>query len=142
MCSRCTAPTTRRGPAVRLWTRGIRRRGLTSSSGRLAPPRPRPIDLAGRRRVSTGATGTLRQRAARGAAWTLPTSVGSRAIGLLGTLVLARYLTPNEYGVVMTASIVATTASSVTTFGIGIYLVANAEISRSETFHATSWFLA
>ena len=92
--------------------------------------------------MSGAATLTLRQRAVRGAAWTLPTSIGSRAIGLLGTLVLARYLTPNEYGVVMTASIVATTASSVTTFGIGIYLVANAEISRSETFHATSWFLA
>ena len=68
---------------------------------------------------------TLRQRAVRGAAWTLPTSVASRAVGLLGTLLLARYLAPDEYGVVMAASIAATTASSVTTFGIGIYLVAN-----------------
>jgi len=92
--------------------------------------------------VNLAATLTLRQRAVRGAAWTLPTSVGSRALGLLGTLVLARYLAPNDYGVVMTASIVATTASSITTFGVGIYLVANAEISRAETFHATCWFLA
>jgi PST family polysaccharide transporter len=87
-------------------------------------------------------TSTLRQRAVRGAAWTLPTSVGSRAVGLLGTLLLARYLAPNEYGVVMAASIAATTASSVTTFGVGIYLVSNAEISRAETFHASCWFLA
>jgi len=87
-------------------------------------------------------TSTLRQRAVRGAAWTLPTSVGSRTVGLLGTLLLARYLAPHEYGLVMAASIAATTASSVTTFGVGIYLVANASISRAEAFHATCWFLA
>jgi PST family polysaccharide transporter len=85
---------------------------------------------------------TVGQRAARGAAWTLPTSVGARAIGLVGTLLLARYLTPNEYGVVMAAAIAANTASSVTTFGVGIYLVSNAEISRADTFHASCWFLA
>lgn len=85
---------------------------------------------------------TLRQRAVRGAAWTLPTSIASRAVGLLGTLLLARYLAPNEYGVVMAASIAATTASSVTTFGVGTYLVANAELSRADTFHASCWFLA
>ncbi len=87
-------------------------------------------------------TSTLRQRAVRGAAWALPTSVGSRALGLVGTLLLARYLAPDEYGVVMAASIAATTATSVTTFGVGIYLVANARISRAEMFHASCWFLA
>lgn len=87
------------------------------------------------------AIASLRQRTVRGAAWTLPTSIGSRAIGLLGTLLLARYLAPGEYGAVMAASIAATTASSVTTFGVGIYLVANAEISRADTFHASCWFL-
>jgi lipopolysaccharide exporter len=91
--------------------------------------------------VTVVATSTLRQRAVRGAVWTLPTSVGSRAVGLLGTLLLARYLAPNEYGLVMAASIVATTASSVTTFGVGVYLVSNANISRAETFHASCWFL-
>ena len=87
-------------------------------------------------------TSTLRHRALRGAAWTLPTSIGSRAVGLLGTLLLARYLAPDEYGVVMAAAIAVTTASSVTTFGVGIYLVANVGISRAETFHASCWFLA
>jgi lipopolysaccharide exporter len=92
--------------------------------------------------VTVATTSTLRQRAVRGAAWTLPTSVGSRALGLLGTLLLARYLAPNEFGVVTAASIAATTASSVTTFGVGSYLVAPAEISRAERFHASCWFLA
>ena len=87
------------------------------------------------------ATSSLRERAVRGAAWTLPTSVGARALGLVGTLLLARYLSPDDYGVVMAASIAATTASSVTTFGVGIYLVSNPGISRAETFHASCWFL-
>lgn len=92
--------------------------------------------------MSVVAPQTLRQRAVRGAAWTLPTSVGSRALGLLGSLVLARYVSPNEYGVVMAASIAATSATSVTTFGIGIYLVSTAGMSRAEAFHASCWFLA
>jgi lipopolysaccharide exporter len=91
--------------------------------------------------VTVVATSTVRQRVVRGTLWIVPTSVGSRAVGLVGTLLLARYLAPTEYGVVMAASIAATTASSVTTFGVGIYLVANAEISRAETFHASCWFL-
>jgi lipopolysaccharide exporter len=70
--------------------------------------------------VTVATSAALRQRAVRSAAWSLPTSVGSRAVGLLGTLLLARYLAPDDYGVVMAASIAATTASSVTTFGIGI----------------------
>lgn len=90
---------------------------------------------------AAGPASTLGQRAIRSAAWTLPTSIGSRAVGLIGTLMLARYLAPDEYGVAMAASIAATTASSVTTFGVGIYLVANPKMSRAETFHATCWFL-
>ena len=50
-------------------------------------------------------TGTLRQRAIRGVAWTLPTSLASRVVGLIGTLLLARYLAPDEYGVVMAACV-------------------------------------
>jgi lipopolysaccharide exporter len=87
-------------------------------------------------------TTALRQRAVRSAAWSLPTSVGARAVGLLGTLLLARYLAPDDYGAVTAASIAATTASSVTTFGVGIYLVANPGLSRAERFHASCWFLA
>lgn len=85
---------------------------------------------------------TLTQRAVRGAAWTLPTSLASRAIGLVGTLLLARFLVPADYGEVSAASIVALTASSITAFGIGVYLVANRDLTRAEAFHATVFFLA
>jgi lipopolysaccharide exporter len=85
---------------------------------------------------------TLKEKAVRGAKWTLPTSLGSRAVGLVGTLLVARYLTPAQYGEVTAALIVVMTASSVTTFGVGTYLVANRDLTRAETFHATCWFLA
>jgi PST family polysaccharide transporter len=82
------------------------------------------------------------KRAARGVAWMLPTSLGARGVGLVGTLVLARYLAPAEYGEVSAASIVAVTAHTISAFGVGIYLVANRELSREQSFHATCWFIA
>jgi len=85
---------------------------------------------------------SLTTRTVRGVAWTIPTSIGSRAVGLIGTLLLARYLVPSEYGEVSAAYILALTATSVTTFGVGIYLVSHREVSRAEAFHATFWFLA
>jgi lipopolysaccharide exporter len=85
---------------------------------------------------------TLRQRAVRGVAWTLPTSIGSRVVGLIGTLLLARYLSPDEYGIVMAACVAAISANSVTLFGVGTYLVAHPDLSRPEMFHASCWFLA
>jgi lipopolysaccharide exporter len=84
---------------------------------------------------------SLTKRAVRSAAWTLPTALASRAIGLVGTLLLAKFLVPADYGEVSAASIIILTASSVTTFGVGIYLVSRRELSREETFHATCWFV-
>jgi PST family polysaccharide transporter len=85
---------------------------------------------------------SLTQRTVRGVAWTLPTSLGSRVIGLVGTLLLARFLAPAEFGEVSAAAIVTVTAFSLTTFGVGIYLVSHRELTRAEAFHATIWFLA
>lgn len=85
---------------------------------------------------------SLTARTVRGVAWTLPTTLGSRVVGLVGTLLLARYLAPAEYGEVMAAAIVTVTAFGVTTFGVGIYLLSNRELSRAEVFHASCWFLA
>lgn len=85
---------------------------------------------------------SLTARTIRGVAWTLPTSLATRVIGLVGTLVLARWIAPGEYGVVTAASIVTLTAFSVTTFGVGIYLLSNRDLTRAEIFHATCWFIA
>jgi PST family polysaccharide transporter len=84
----------------------------------------------------------LTRSAVRGAAWTLSTSLGSRALGLIGTLLLSRYLAPGEYGEVSAASIVTATASSITTLGLGLYVVTKPNVSRAERFHATLLFVA
>lgn len=91
--------------------------------------------------VRTGPT-SLTARTMRGVAWTLSTTLGSRMVGLVGTLVLARYLAPEDYGEVTAAAIVTTTAFGVTTLGVGIYLLSNRTLTRSQAFHATCWFLA
>src|SRR5258706_9694368 len=67
-----------------------------------------------------GAT-SLTVQTVRGAVWTMSTSLGSRVIGLVGTLLLARFLVPAEYGEVTAAQIVTVTAFSVTSLGVGIY---------------------
>lgn len=84
---------------------------------------------------------SLTTRTVRGIAWTLSTSLASRVVGLVGSLLLTRYLYPAEYGEVTEATILTVTAFSVTTFGVGIYLLSNRDLTRAEAFHATCWFL-
>ena len=84
---------------------------------------------------------SLTKRTIRGVAWTLPTTLVSRIIGLVGTLVIARYLNPAEYGEVMAAAIATLTAFGISTLGVGIYLLSHRDLTRSESFHATVWFL-
>lgn len=83
----------------------------------------------------------LSARAIRGVAWTLPTTIVARALGLVGTVLLARYVAPAEYGEVSAAAILTASAGAVTSFGLGIYLVANRAVTRAEVFHATCWYL-
>ncbi|HEX3765271.1 MAG TPA: oligosaccharide flippase family protein [Kofleriaceae bacterium] len=93
--------------------------------------------------TSTAASSSsLTARTVRGAAWTLSTSLGTRVIGLVGTLLLARYLVPDEYGEVTAAMIVTLTAFTATSLGVGNYLLANPTLGRSEVFHATVWFVS
>jgi lipopolysaccharide exporter len=80
---------------------------------------------------------SLAKKAVRGALWTITSSVGGRAIGLIGTLVLTRYLAPEEYGAVSVAVIVVMSAYIVTSLGFGQYLVANPKAGRDVTFHVT-----
>lgn len=92
--------------------------------------------------TASSAGSSLTARTVRGAAWTLSTSLGARAIGLVGTLLLARYLAPAEYGEVTAASVVPLTAFAATSLGVGNYLLVNPRLGRAEVFHATCWFLS
>ncbi|HZO12621.1 MAG TPA: oligosaccharide flippase family protein [Polyangiaceae bacterium] len=80
---------------------------------------------------------TLATRVVRGALWSVATSIGGRAVGLVATLTLTRFLAPDVYGEVNTAFIVVATASVLAAPGMGQYLVAQREADERAAFHAT-----
>ncbi len=80
---------------------------------------------------------SLGRQAVRGAAWTVATGVGARAFGLVGTLLLVRWVDPDDYGVVSAASVLALTANQLSTLGLGNYLIAHPWVGRVHAFHAT-----
>ncbi|HEX4420714.1 MAG TPA: oligosaccharide flippase family protein [Kofleriaceae bacterium] len=81
---------------------------------------------------------SLVQKAARGALWTIMSSMGGRVIGVLGTLVMTRFLSPDKIGEVNDASIIALTASWLTTWGFGQYAVVRGrgDDATEVTWHA------
>ncbi len=66
---------------------------------------------------------SLARTTARGALWTIVSSMGARSIGVLGTLVMTRFLSPAQIGEVSTAAIIAMTANWATIWGFGQYTV-------------------
>jgi len=76
-------------------------------------------------------------KAAHGIAWTIGTGLGSRIVGLVGTLVLTRYLAPSDVGEVSAAHVLVLSTMQFLTFGVGVYLVADPKTGRDVAFHAT-----
>lgn len=69
--------------------------------------------------------------------WTIAAGVCSRTIGLIGTLVVARFVAPAEYGEVTVAAVLVMTANQISSIGFGQYLVAKPDAPRSAAFHVT-----
>ena len=84
---------------------------------------------------------SLARKAVHGAAWTVGTSVGARAIGLFGTLALTHFLSPGDVGEVSAATILVLTAGQLSTPGLGQYLIAQPGAPRSVAFHVTFFHL-
>ena len=68
---------------------------------------------------------SVARQAAKGVAWNMGTGVTVRALGLIGTLVLTRFIAPAEYGEVSAALICVLTATRLFTFGLGPYVIAH-----------------
>jgi lipopolysaccharide exporter len=77
----------------------------------------------------------------RGAVWSVSAGVGSRAIGLIGTLVITRFVAPAEYGEVTVAAVLGMTANQFSTIGWGQYLVSRPTAPCSLAFHVTVFHL-
>jgi lipopolysaccharide exporter len=67
---------------------------------------------------------SIEKKAARGVAWNMAMSVVTRVFQLAGTLMLTRFIAPAEYGEVSAAAICVFTASQISTFAFGQYLIA------------------
>ncbi len=82
---------------------------------------------------------SLAQKAAKGALWTVVSSMGGRAVGVLGTLVMTRFLHTDEIGAVAAATVLAMTASWITIWGFGQYAVVKGRgpDALEVTWHAT-----
>src|SRR5262245_25641107 len=85
--------------------------------------------------------GALRKKAVLGAIWTISTSVGSRALGLVGTLMLTRFLDPETYGEASLAANIVLTAQMLSSSGLTLYLVAKPKEGRAAAFHVTFYFI-
>src|SRR5690349_11770240 len=69
----------------------------------------------------------------------IATSMGARIVGLLGTLVMTRFLAPDVIGEVAAASIISLTAGWLSTWGFGQYAVVKGQGDNAIeiTWHAT-----
>lgn len=82
---------------------------------------------------------SLARRTARGAALTILSSIGARAIGVIGTLALTRYLAPDVVGEVSVATIIVMSANWLTIWGFGQYVIVKGrgDDEREVTWHCT-----
>jgi lipopolysaccharide exporter len=75
--------------------------------------------------------------AARGVAWNMLFGSGTRALQLIGTLILTHFIAPDAYGAVLAASITVMMIGVVTTFAFGQYLIAK-QAGPPEAFQAAA----
>jgi PST family polysaccharide transporter len=79
----------------------------------------------------------LVHKAAQGVVWTIGVALASRGLGMVGTLVLTRFLAPEVMGEVITALVVVFVASWLTQLGANQYVLVRGDEQREPVFHAT-----
>lgn len=75
--------------------------------------------------------------AASGAFWSIGIGVAARVVGLVGTLAITHYLSPEVLGEVAAATVLAMTASWLSHWGFNQYVIVKGEESPDGVFHAT-----
>ncbi|HZJ61944.1 MAG TPA: oligosaccharide flippase family protein [Kofleriaceae bacterium] len=83
------------------------------------------------------------RRAARGAIWNVGASMGTRVIGLIGTLFMTRLLRPDVIGEVASASVIAQTANWLSSWGFNQYMIVHGKQGDEQTYHVAvvNWVL-
>ena len=79
----------------------------------------------------TGQDASMGRRVARGLTWTLTQTWGGQTLSLIVFVILARLLTPDDFGLVALAAVFVSLAQLVVDQGLGDALVQRREITRS-----------
>lgn len=85
---------------------------------------------------------SLEKRTVMGAIWTTAASIGSRLIGVGSTFVLTRFLPPDVQGEVGNTFILVSSASMISSLGLGQFIAANPKCGRAVSFHVTVYYAA
>jgi PST family polysaccharide transporter len=85
---------------------------------------------------------TVAAKAFRGLFWMATTGIGSRVVSLIATLLLTRYVLPEDYGEVQNTFIVVWMVDLVTQLGLPQYIATRADIGPKHIHHATIYFHA
>jgi PST family polysaccharide transporter len=85
---------------------------------------------------------SLTRKTAVGAMWAIATGIGARAAGLVGTLLITRYIAPDVLGNVNAAQIAAYTAYFASSLGVGGYIVSQQDADRQTIFNATVLYMS
>ncbi len=80
---------------------------------------------------------SIQRKAAKGAGWMILAQVLDRSIGLVSTLILARFLAPDDYGLVAMAMSVGALLNLLRAFGLEIVLIQHPAPER--THYDTAW---
>ncbi len=87
----------------------------------------------------SGSRASVGKAIARGAAWTLSIRLVSRSISVVSTLILARVLTPSDFGIYALAMTVYAFVDLLGAFGFGSALIQNQD--ATEAHYNTAWTL-
>jgi lipopolysaccharide exporter len=79
---------------------------------------------------------SIARRATRGAIWNVGASTGARLVGLVGSLIMTRFLPPDVVGEVNSALVIAMTANWVSNWGFNQYMIVHGARGTEQTFHA------
>lgn len=84
---------------------------------------------------------TDKQKIVSAAAWSIGAGLLGRAVGLIGTLLIARHLSPGVVAEVTVATVIALTGSWISAWGCGQYVIVRAGEGREAVFGATVFYL-
>src|SRR5829696_7404475 len=88
--------------------------------------------------AQTPGGGSIGRHAVSGAMWSTAAGLVARALSLVGTVLLVRFLAPADYGEVQAASVLVLTAGQFATLGVGAYIISFPKAGRAVAFHATA----